>query len=184
MLTYSSYVFLALTHWYQELTFLWHCSNITCRWVCSHWGTGPDEGVHWYSHSQQFHASTPQHPCGGTDLRRATPVGVREAGALPTAGWEGEFRGLTCNTLRPRQNGRHFADAIFKCIFFCENVWIPIKVSLKFVPKGPIDNKSSLVQVMTWRRTGDKPLPEQRMTHVCVTQPQWVKRPRKMDHIL
>ena len=33
-----------------------------------------------------------------------------------------------------------FADDIFKCIFFIENVWIPIKISLKFVPKGPIDN--------------------------------------------
>ena len=29
---------------------------------------------------------------------------------------------LYINTLRPRQNGRHFADDIFKCIFFNENV--------------------------------------------------------------
>ena len=29
-----------------------------------------------------------------------------------------------------------------------------------FVPKGPIDNKWALVQVMAWRRIGDKPLPE------------------------
>ena len=29
-----------------------------------------------------------------------------------------------------------------------------------FVPKGQIDNKSPLVQVMTWRRTGNKPLSE------------------------
>ena len=28
------------------------------------------------------------------------------------------------NTLRPRQNRRHFADHIFKCIFVNENVWI------------------------------------------------------------
>ena len=28
------------------------------------------------------------------------------------------------NTLRPRQNGRHFAEDIFKCIFLNENVWI------------------------------------------------------------
>ena len=34
------------------------------------------------------------------------------------------------NTLRPRQNGRHFADDIFKCIFLIENAWIPIKNSL------------------------------------------------------
>ena len=49
------------------------------------------------------------------------------------------------NTLRPRQNGRHFADAILKCIFLNENVWIPIEISLKFVPKGPIDNIPALV---------------------------------------
>ena len=42
------------------------------------------------------------------------------------------------NTLRPRQNGRHFADDILKCIFLNENVSIAIKISLKFVPKGPI----------------------------------------------
>ena len=44
------------------------------------------------------------------------------------------------NTLSPRQNGRHFADDIFKCIFLNENIWIPIKISLKFIPKGPINN--------------------------------------------
>ena len=42
------------------------------------------------------------------------------------------------NTLRPRQNGRHFADDTFKRIFMNENVRISIKMSLKFVPKGPI----------------------------------------------
>ena len=83
------------------------------------------------------------------------------------------------NTLRPRQNGRHFADDIFKCIFLNENVWIPIKFSLKFVPKGPINNIPSLVQIMVWRRPGAKPLSEPMMvsllTHICVTRPQWVK---------
>ena len=83
------------------------------------------------------------------------------------------------NTLRPGQNGRHFADNIFKCIFLNENVWIPIKISLKFFPKGPINNIPALVQIMAWRRPGDKPLSEAMMvrlqTHVCVTQPQWVK---------
>ena len=29
-----------------------------------------------------------------------------------------------------------------------------------YIPKGPIDNKSALVQVMAWHRTGDKPLSE------------------------
>ena len=31
---------------------------------------------------------------------------------------------------------------------------------MEFVAKGPVDNKSALVQVMAWRRTGNKPLPE------------------------
>ena len=83
------------------------------------------------------------------------------------------------NTLRPRQNGRHFADDILKCIFLNENVWISIKISLKFVPKGPINNIPSLVQIMAWRRPGDKPLSEPMMvslpTHICVTRLQWVK---------
>ena len=83
------------------------------------------------------------------------------------------------NTLRPRQNERHFADDILKCIFLNENVWIPIEISLKFVPKGPIDNIPALVKIMAWRRQGDKPLSEPMRirlpTHICVTRPQWVK---------
>ena len=79
------------------------------------------------------------------------------------------------NTLRPR---RHFADDTFKHIFLNENVRILIKISLKFVPKSPINNIPSLVQVMAWRRPGDKPLSESMMvrslTHICVTRPQWV----------
>ena len=39
-----------------------------------------------------------------------------------------------------------------------------MKMSLNFVPKGSIDNKGVFVQVMTWRRIGDKPLPEQMLT--------------------
>ena len=54
----------------------------------------------------------------------------------------------TFDTLRPRQNGRHFADDIFKCNFLNENVWISIGISLKFVPKDPINNIPALVQIM------------------------------------
>ena len=83
------------------------------------------------------------------------------------------------NTLRPIQNGRHFADDIFNCIFSNENAWISINISLKFVPRGQIDNIPSLVQIMAWRRPGDKPLSEPMMvsllTHICVPRPQWVK---------
>ena len=45
----------------------------------------------------------------------------------------------------PGQNGRHFADDIFRSIFMNEKFCILIKISLKFVSKGPIDNNPSLV---------------------------------------
>ena len=54
-----------------------------------------------------------------------------------------------------------------------------IEVSLKFVPKGPINNIQSLVQIMAWCRPGDKPLSEPMLVnlpmHIWVTRPQWVK---------
>ena len=56
------------------------------------------------------------------------------------------------------------ANDIFNCIFLNENDRIPIRISLKVVPMSPIDNKSALVQVMAWRWTGDKPLPELMLT--------------------
>ena len=62
------------------------------------------------------------------------------------------------------QNVRHFADNIFKYIFINEKFCILIRISLKCVPKSPIHNKSALVQVMAWHRTGDKPLPESMLT--------------------
>ena len=86
---------------------------------------------------------------------------------------------LWVNTLRPRQNGRHFADDSLKGIFLNENVRISIKNSLTFVSRGPINNIPALVQIMAWRRPGDEPLSEPMMvrlpTHICVTRPQWVK---------
>ena len=84
------------------------------------------------------------------------------------------------NTLRPRQNGCHFADDTFKRIFMNENVRISINISLKFVPKGLINIIPALVQIMAWRRPGDKPLSEPMiinlLTYIWVTRPQWVKQ--------
>ena len=84
------------------------------------------------------------------------------------------------NTWRPRQDGCHFPDDIFKWIFLNEYVWILIKISMKFVPKGPFNNIPALVQIMAWRHPGDKPFSEPMMvslwTHICATRPQWVNR--------
>ena len=51
-----------------------------------------------------------------------------------------------------RQNGCNFPDDIFKCIFLNENEWNSIKISLKFVPKGPINNIG--LQAIVWTNDG------------------------------
>ena len=70
------------------------------------------------------------------------------------------------NRLKPRQNGHHFPDDIFKCILMNENVWISLSCVLKF----PIDNIPG----------ADKQLSEPMMvgllTHICVIRPQWFNR--------
>ena len=64
----------------------------------------------------------------------------------------------------PGQNGRRFADDIFIFIFVNEKFCILIKISLKFVPKGQIDNNPALVKTMAWRRIDDKPLSQPILT--------------------
>ena len=92
------------------------------------------------------------------------------------------------NTLRPRQKGRHFADDTFKRIFLKENVRISIIISLKFVPKSPIDNIPALFQIMVLRRPGNKPLSEAMMVSllmdICVARFQWVNHNMILDTVL
>ena len=70
------------------------------------------------------------------------------------------------NTLRPRQIGRHFPDDIFKHVFLNEHCFILMKISLKSVAQGPINNIPALVQIMAWRRSGDKTLSEPMMVYL------------------
>ena len=87
---------------------------------------------------------------------------------------------LYVNTLRPRQNGRHFPDGTIRRIFLSENVLTSLQNPVKCVSTVRINNKPALVQIMAWRRPGDKPLSEPMMvnllTHICVTRPQWVNQ--------
>ena len=53
------------------------------------------------------------------------------------------------NILKQIQKGRHFADDYLNWFFFNENVWIVIKITPKFVSKVPINNKPTLVQIMS-----------------------------------
>ena len=82
----------------------------------------------------------------------------------------------SCKLIPPGQNGHHYADNIFKCIFWNE---IAMQISLKFVPKGAFHSKLTLVQVMAWHQTDDKPLIELMLTQVTDTYMQhkgrWVK---------
>ena len=76
----------------------------------------------------------------------------------------------------PRQNGSHFADDIFKCIFVNGNVF---NFDQYLTEVCPIGNLSSLVQIMAWCQRGDKPLPEPMMTksndtYICIIWPEWV----------
>ena len=52
-----------------------------------------------------------------------------------------------------------FSDAISS-----EKFCILIKISPKFVPKGPIDNNPAMVWLVTWHRIGNKPLSEPMLT--------------------
>ena len=65
---------------------------------------------------------------------------------------------------------------VSNAFFFNENALISLKISLKFVPKVRINNIPAMVQIMAWRRPGDKPLSEPMLvsllTHICVTRPQ------------
>ena len=64
--------------------------------------------------------------------------------------------------LRPKQNGAHFANDIFKCRSVTENGWVSIKISLNNVPNRPINSTllPALVQVLDCLLSGSKPLPK------------------------
>ena len=76
----------------------------------------------------------------------------------------GVTRPQSVNSSPSGQNGHHFADDIFRCIFVNEKFCILIKISLKFAAKGSIDDNPALIEIMAWRQIGDKPLSEPMLT--------------------
>ena len=87
---------------------------------------------------------------------------------FPSRQWSRPYCcGWSLNTLRPRQHGSHFIDNIFKWILFNENAWILIKISLKFVPKGPNNNNLALFQILACR-LGNKSLSEPMMVSLLM----------------
>ena len=72
--------------------------------------------------------------------------------------------------------------AISKSIFsgWKKKFLILIEIPLKFVPEGPIDNKSASVQVMAWHHTSAKCHNLNQwwpswLMYTCINRPQWVK---------
>ena len=170
-------------HWLRQWLVAWRHQAIT--WNNVEWSPVKSSDVHIRAISQEM----PQPSITKICLKITSKISFK----FPRDQWvnvillkEGWLT-IPCpfNTLRLRQNGRHFADDMFKCIFLNENVWIPIEISLTFVPKGSINNNPALFQIMAWRRPGDKPLSEPMMvsslTHICVTRPQWVKWTRLLS---
>ena len=81
------------------------------------------------------------------------------------------------DTLESTQRGRQFADGIFNSISLNEKNWNLHKIYWKSVPCGIISNMAALVQLIAWRRTGDKPLSEAILEYSteALTWPQWLK---------
>ena len=69
---------------------------------------------------------------------------------------------------------QYYSHSNGHCLILNENCWFSSKISSKHVPSGLADNKWVLVQIMTWCRTGDRPLSNQWrssiLTHICVTR--------------
>ena len=86
-------------------------------------------------------------PTGRLYVERERDMGCTESGTLVH-----QF-----NTLRPRQDGRHFADDIFKCIFLMKMLEFRLLFHWSLFPRA-INNIPAMVQLMAWRRPGDKPI--------------------------
>ena len=75
---------------------------------------------------------------------------------------------VKCQPYRRRHFPKHFLEWSYHDL---------TKISLKFVPKCPINNIPTLVQIMAWRQPGAKPLSEpmlvRLLTHVCIIRYQW-----------
>ena len=102
---------------------------------------------------------------------------------LGPCAWRHQAITLTdVNSSPPGQNGHHFADEIFRCIFVNEKFFILIRISPKFAPKGPIDNNPGLVQIMAWHWIGENPLSEPMLNwftdvYIYGTRGGWVNLP-------
>ena len=95
----------------------------------------------------------------GGQFSKPQYVNVRNHFVKKEVSWHWESL-IQVNSIPPGQNGCHFTDYIFKCIFINAKFFILLTIPLKIVPRGLIDNKSALVQAMACHWTDDNPLSE------------------------
>ena len=78
---------------------------------------------------------------------------------------------LRFNKLKPSQMASILQDTHWNYL------WISSKISLQFVPKGPIDNMSTQIRIAAFHRTATNHYLKQRLptslTRFCVTQHRW-----------
>ena len=135
---------------------------------------------------QSYSSNKIRQGCLYTKYRSAATCGVVEivvyffSSAIPRGSGNHTLTGSVGDQWHESRNKMvvTLADGPFKYKFINTNVLISIKISLKFVPRGPINNIPALVQIMAWYRPGDKPLSEPMMVsllpHICITRPPWV----------
>ena len=156
-----------LRHFTGRTSYVFFFSNCSARYHCCCWRPATRAGVAWRCCGRGiWSTSTGLHwlaTCGSKHQRR----------------WEwapcDESQQHFFNWLKPRQDGRHFADIIFKCILLNENICISNKISLKYVCWGLWQHWFRLwlgTEQATRHYLNQWWAHLQR--HVCVTQLQWV----------
>ena len=82
------------------------------------------------------------------------------------------YKRIWINSSPPGQNGRLYTDNIFRCFFVHRKFCIWLQISLKFVPKGPMNNISGADQATSHYLNQRRP---SSLTHICGTRGRWVK---------
>ena len=141
--------------------------------ICVAYGVTRPHWVKW-SLNNSFEDCTPTNFIYGssvlvTELQTLATV---DHSAIRTVGWsrifsflqhwipqmENTIRAIISMSMSKRKKIVTIWDIIFKFIFFCENCYILIKISLEFISRTPIKNKPTLNQVMARYWTIDKSL--------------------------
>ena len=137
-----------------------HCPPISIgqwrsQWPESAWSEAPKAFIRWPDSTKPLPETMLTYHQGGSVACKKMRFNISlEYGlqmctyaVLETSSIHQVTHKLWLNSLRPRRNRCHFTDDIFKCSFLNENVLISIKISLKFIPKGPHNNIWALVQI-------------------------------------